>query len=131
MTTVAGRQGSAGARRPARAASAAAVPSFDVERVRRDFPVLQQLVHGKPLAYLDNAATTQKPQAVIDAITAYYSGYNANVHRGVHQLSERATEAYDGAREKVRAFFNAASLREIVFTQRHREHQPGRLDLRA
>ncbi len=118
MTMLAGRQGSAaGARRPAKVAAAAAIPSFDVERVRRDFPVLHQLVHGKPLAYLDNAATTQKPQVVIDAITAYYSGYNANVHRGVHQLSERATEAFDGAREKVRAFFNAASQREVVFTR--------------
>ncbi len=72
---------------------------------------------GNRWSYLDNAATTQKPQAVIDAITGYYSGYNANVHRGVHHLSERATEAYDGAREKVRAFFNAASSREIVFTR--------------
>jgi cysteine desulfurase/selenocysteine lyase len=93
------------------------VATFDVERVRRDFPILHQQVYGKPLAYLDNAATTQKPKVVIDAITEYYTGYNANVHRGVHLLSERATEAYEGAREKVRAFFNAGSTREIVFTR--------------
>ena len=83
----------------------------------RDFPALQQQVHGQPLVYLDNAATTQKPRQVIDAIRHYYEHDNANVHRGVHALSERATEAYEGAREKVRAFLNAASVREIVFTR--------------
>ena len=98
-------------------AAAAAATAFDVERVRRDFPILHQQVYGKPLVYLDNAATTQKPQVVIDAIASYYSGYNANVHRGVHLLSERATEAYEGARRTVRAFFNAASTHEIVFTR--------------
>ncbi|HEX6972938.1 MAG TPA: cysteine desulfurase [Vicinamibacterales bacterium] len=97
--------------------AAATASVFDVERVRRDFPILDQQVHGKPLVYLDNAATTQKPQVVIDAIREYYTGYNANVHRGVHVLSERATEAYEGAREKVRAFFNASSTREIIFTR--------------
>jgi cysteine desulfurase/selenocysteine lyase len=108
-----------GARRSAgpEARPVATAPAFNVERVRRDFPILRQQVYGKPLVYLDNAATTQKPQIVIDAIAGYYSGYNANVHRGVHRLSELATEAYEGAREKVRGFFNAASTREIIFTR--------------
>ena len=92
-------------------------PAFDVAAVRADFPALAQQVHGRPLVYLDNAATTQKPQAVIDALVRYYSCDNANVHRGVHTLSERATEAYEGAREKVRAFLGAPSVREIVFTR--------------
>jgi cysteine desulfurase/selenocysteine lyase len=74
-------------------------------------------VHGKPLVYLDNAATTQKPQAVLDALTRYYTESNANVHRGVHQLSERATEAFEAARERVRRFFNASGPTEIVFTR--------------
>jgi cysteine desulfurase/selenocysteine lyase len=95
---------------------APAVP-FDVAAVRSDFPALAQQVHGRPLVYLDNAATTQKPRQVIDAISRYYERDNANVHRGVHRLSERATEAYEGAREKVRAFLNARSVREIVFTR--------------
>ena len=93
------------------------VSAFDVAAIRAEFPALQQQVHGKPLVYLDNAATTQKPQAVIDALRAYYEHDNANVHRGVHALSERATAAYEGAREKVRAFVNAASVREIIFTR--------------
>jgi len=95
------------------------VPSanIDVQRVRADFPILGRTVHGKPLVYLDNAATSQKPRAVLDAIAAYYSETNANVHRGVHQLSERATAAYEASRERVRAFFNADSTREIVFTR--------------
>jgi|SRR5579862_1794114 len=87
------------------------------DSVRADFPALHQLVHGKPLVYLDNAATTQKPQSVIDAMRRYYEHDNANVHRGVHTLSERATEAYEGGREKVRAFINARSVREVVFTR--------------
>jgi cysteine desulfurase/selenocysteine lyase len=90
---------------------------FDVQRVRTDFPILRRQVHGRPLVYLDNAATTQKPQVVMDALARYYSDQNANVHRGVHRLSEIATEAYDGARTKVRRFFNAASDREIIFTR--------------
>jgi cysteine desulfurase/selenocysteine lyase len=94
-----------------------AVSAFDVTAIRAVFPALHQQVHGKPLVYLDNAATTQKPQAVIDALRAYYEHDNANVHRGVHELSERATAAYEGAREKVRAFVNAASVREIIFTR--------------
>ena len=90
---------------------------LDVEAIRRLFPALQQSVHGKPLVYLDNAATTQKPRAVIDAIVRYYERDNANIHRGVHELSQRATEAHDEARAKVRAFLNARSTREIVFTR--------------
>jgi cysteine desulfurase/selenocysteine lyase len=91
--------------------------ALNVDRVRADFPILKRQIHGKPLVYLDNAATTQKPQAVLDAIASYYTDINANVHRGVHELSERATEAYEGGRERVRVFLNAASVREIVFTR--------------
>ena len=93
------------------------VREFDVQSIRADFPILRRQVHGHPLVYLDNAATTQKPQAVLDALTRYYTDINSNVHRGVHNLSELATEAYDGARTKIRRFFNAASDREIVFTR--------------
>ena len=88
---------------------------WNVERIRKDFPVLTQTVNGKPLVYLDNAATSQKPQAVIDALTTYYARDNANVHRGVHLLSERATEAYESARDRIKRHLNAASRREIVF----------------
>jgi len=95
----------------------APMPGFDAPRWRRDFPILRQQVHGKPLVYLDNAATSQKPQAVIDAVADYYEKLNANVHRGVHQLSELATAAYEGAREKLRGFINAASLKEIIFVR--------------
>lgn len=91
--------------------------AFDVERVRADFPILDQRVHGKPLVYLDNAATTQKPNAVIEALNHYYRFDNANIHRGVHSLSERATLGYEGARAKVREFINAASDKEIVFVR--------------
>jgi cysteine desulfurase / selenocysteine lyase len=90
---------------------------FDVTRVRADFPILTRSVRGKPLVYLDNAATTQKPRVVLDTIASYYSSINANVHRGVHELSERATDAYEQARERVRAFFNARSVHEVVFTR--------------
>ncbi|MDQ3486998.1 MAG: cysteine desulfurase [Acidobacteriota bacterium] len=94
-----------------------ALKAFDVERVRADFPILRRQVHGRPLVYLDNAATTQKPQVVLDALVRYYTDQNANVHRGVHHLSEIATAAYDGARTTVRRFFNAGSDREIIFTR--------------
>jgi cysteine desulfurase/selenocysteine lyase len=94
---------------------------WDVERVRKDFPALHQEVHGKPLVYLDNAATSQKPQAVIDALVAYYTRDNANVHRGVHLLSERATGAYEGARARIQRHLNAASSREIVFVRQATE----------
>ncbi len=91
--------------------------SIDTGRVRRDFPILAQTIHGRPLVYLDNAATTQKPLPVIDAISAFYRGDNANVHRGVHMLSERATARYEEARARVQRFVNAASPREIVFVR--------------
>jgi cysteine desulfurase / selenocysteine lyase len=91
--------------------------AFDVQRVRRDFPVLHQKVHGKPLVYLDNAATTQKPLAVIEAIQNYYLHDNSNIHRGVHTLSERATEHYENVREQARKFLNAASTKEIIFVR--------------
>ena len=90
---------------------------FAVGNLRKDFPILQQAVHGHPLAFLDNAASAQRPSVVIDAIRNYYEHDHANVHRGVHTLSHRATEAYEGAREKLRSFINAASTREIVFTR--------------
>jgi cysteine desulfurase/selenocysteine lyase len=90
---------------------------FDVARLREDFPALHQQVHGRPLVYLDNGATTQKPQAVIDAVSEFYRHDNANVHRGVHRLSERATAAYEAARETVGRFLNAADSREIVFVR--------------
>jgi len=94
----------------------AAAP-FDVHRVRADFPILRQQVHGHPLAYLDNANTTQKPQRVIDALTDYYLADNANIHRATHQLSERATRAYERARVLLQRFINAPDSREIVLTK--------------
>ena len=90
---------------------------FDVARVRAEFPILEQTVNGRPLVYLDNGATSQKPRRVIDAIRRYYETDNANVHRGLHALSERATNDYEGARDTVRAFLNAADRREIVFVR--------------
>jgi cysteine desulfurase/selenocysteine lyase len=101
-----------------RSASVVDVPaSFDVQKLRADFPILGRAVNGKPLVYLDNAATSQKPRAVLDALESYYSTINANVHRGVHELSGRATDAYEAARERIRAFFNARSSHEIVYTR--------------
>jgi cysteine desulfurase/selenocysteine lyase len=91
--------------------------SLDVERVRKDFPILQQEIYGKPLVYLDSAATSQKPRAVIEALDRYYEQDNSNVHRGVHRLSERATQAYEAARGKVQRFVNAAHAHEIVFVR--------------
>ena len=88
---------------------------FDAKRIREDFPILKQQVHGKPLVYLDNAATSQKPQSVIDALTRYYTTENSNVHRGIHYLSERATYDYEGARGKIRKLLNASDDREIVY----------------
>ena len=90
---------------------------IDIQRVRADFPILARTVNGRPLVYLDNAATSQKPRAVLDAITSYYTNINANVHRGVHELSGQATDAYEAARERIRAFFNARSTHEIVYTR--------------
>ncbi|HIK56577.1 MAG TPA: SufS family cysteine desulfurase [Synechococcales cyanobacterium M55_K2018_004] len=86
-------------------------------KVRADFPILHQEIHGKPLIYLDNAATSQKPLAVLNALEDYYRGYNANVHRGVHTLSARATDAYEAARDKVQRFVNAARREEIIYTR--------------
>jgi cysteine desulfurase/selenocysteine lyase len=91
--------------------------SFDVWNIREDFPVLKRQVRGKPLVYLDNAATSQKPQVVIDTLSRYYSEENSNIHRGVHYLSEKATQEYEDARAKVQHFINAAADREIIFTR--------------
>ncbi|WNG14553.1 SufS family cysteine desulfurase [Cystobacter fuscus] len=91
--------------------------TLDMARIRADFPILHQEVRGRPLVYLDSAATTQKPQAVIDALVRYYTHDNANVHRGVHALSERSTQAYEGARERVRRFINARETKEIIFVR--------------
>ena len=90
---------------------------LDTEKIRADFPILKRKVHGKPLAYLDNAATSQKPQQVIDAITEYYAEFNANIHRGIHRLSEEATEMYEDAGRKTASFINAGSSEEIIFTK--------------
>jgi cysteine desulfurase/selenocysteine lyase len=90
---------------------------FDAHFIRRDFPILQERVNGRPLVWLDNAATTQKPNAVIDRVSAFYRHENSNIHRAAHTLAARATDAYEGAREKVRRFLNAASAREIVFVR--------------
>ena len=99
------------------AAVGAASPPFDVSLVRADFPILKQQVRGKPLVYLDNAATTQKPQAVIDAVANFYCSCCSNVHRGLYLLSERATEAYEQARAKVAQFITARDVREIIFVR--------------
>ena len=89
---------------------------FDIEQVRKDFPILDQQVNGAPLVYFDNAATTQKPQMVIDALTKYYSQDNANIHRGLHTLAERATTGYELTRKKLMDFLNAPSTDQIIFT---------------
>lgn len=98
-------------------AHAETAAAFPVDRIRRDFPILSLQVHGRPLVYLDNAATTQKPQVVIDAMNRYYLAENANIHRGIHFLSERATQAYEDVRAKARRFLNAADDREIIFVR--------------
>lgn len=90
---------------------------IDVEKIRKDFPILDQIVNDEPLVYLDNAATTQKPKVVLEAVNRYYQEDNANVHRGVHTLAERATASYEGARETVRRFINASSTKEVLFTR--------------
>src|SRR6202034_3579506 len=91
--------------------------SFEVGEVRRDFPILQERVNGRPLIWFDNAATTQKPQAVIDRLDHFYAHENSNIHRAAHELAARATDAYEAAREKVRRFLNASTTREIVFVR--------------
>lgn len=88
--------------------------SYDINKIREDFPILSRQVYGKPLVYLDNGATTQKPRSVVDAMTEEYYNVNANVHRGVHFLSQQATELHEQARETVRRFINARSASEIV-----------------
>ena len=93
------------------------MPAFDVQKIRQDFPILKEKMDNYPLVYLDNAATSQKPQQVIDAIEYYYAHDNANVHRGVHTLSERATEAYENARLSVKSFINAPAAKECIFTR--------------
>ncbi|MGD2207369.1 MAG: aminotransferase class V-fold PLP-dependent enzyme, partial [Anaerolineae bacterium] len=90
---------------------------LDIKTIRADFPILDRQVHGKPLVYLDNAATSQKPEAVLRAMDDYYRRYNANIHRGVHTLAEEATEAYEQARRKVGRFINASSPREVVLVR--------------
>lgn len=90
--------------------------AFDVEKIRADFPILKREVNGKPLVYLDNAATSQKPQAVIDTLVDYYSNYNANIHRGVHTLSQEATDAYEAARQKIQRHFGIAKAHEVILT---------------
>jgi cysteine desulfurase / selenocysteine lyase len=95
----------------------AALSVFDVARIRQDFPILSQQVHGNPLVYLDNAASSQKPRQVIDAITSFYLSDNSNIHRGVHELSQRATRDYEQARVKVQHFLNAGHAHEIIFTR--------------
>jgi cysteine desulfurase/selenocysteine lyase len=95
----------------------APAPALDVERVRRDFPILQRTINGRPLVYLDSAASAQRPLAVLQAVERYETHCHSNVHRGVHALSQAATEAYEGARERVRRFINASSTREIIFVR--------------
>ena len=90
---------------------------YDVEAVRKDFPILSRTVYGKPLVYLDNGASAQKPQAVIDAMVNCYAHEYANVHRGLHYLSNTATDAYENAREIVRRFLNAGKIEEVIFTK--------------
>ena len=106
---------------PETVTAAAPAPVFDVERIRADFPILCRQIREHPLVYLDNAATTQKPRAVLDAITRYYAHGNANIHRGVYLLSEEATAAYDAARVTVQRFLNARAPREIIFTRNSTE----------
>ena len=113
------------------------VQSLDVEAIRRDFPILKRVVRGKPLVYLDNAATSQKPQSVIDALVDYYQTSNANIHRGIYALSEESTIAYEAARDKVAGFIGAASPESIIFTRNTTEsinlvaHAWGRLNISA
>jgi len=97
--------------------SLAAAPPYDAERVRRDFPILDTMVNGHPLVYLDSAASSQRPLAVLRAVEDYETHSHANVHRGVHALSQAATAAYEGARERVRRFINARTTREIIFVR--------------
>ena len=94
-----------------------AQPKLDAQKLRADFPIFEQLIHGKPLSFLDSAASSQKPRQVLDAMQEFYETSYANVHRGVYELAERATAGYEGARETVGRFLNAPSAREVVFTR--------------
>src|SRR6187551_2549305 len=97
--------------------AAALSVSIDVEKIRKEFPILHQQVNGRDLVYLDNAATSQKPLSVINALVDYYKGYNANIHRGIHTLAEKATKAFEETRHTARRFINASSEQEIIFTR--------------
>src|SRR5256714_6697360 len=99
----------------------AATKKLDAHKLRADFPIFEQTFHGKPLAFLDSAVSSQKPRQVLDAMREFYETSYSNVHRGVYTLSARATEGYEGAREKVRAFVNAGSPPEVIFTRRATE----------
>ena len=90
--------------------------AFDVNKIREDFPILKRKVNGHPLVYLDNAATSQKPRKVIDSIIDYYENYNSNIHRGVHSISQEATDAYEDARKKIQKHFNVQDSKEIILT---------------
>ena len=98
--------------------SAATIPAIDVAKLREEFPILHQKVNGRDLVYFDNAATTQKPKQVIQALVDYYQGYNANIHRGIHTLAEKATRAFEDTREAAAAFVNSKSKEEIIFLSR-------------
>src|SRR3990167_39185 len=92
------------------------IPMLDPNKIRKDFPILERKIwDGKPLVYLDNAATTQKPEIVIDALVEYYENYNANIHRGVHKLAEEATTAYEAVRDKVKKFVSCGDDSEVIF----------------
>src|SRR6201992_878995 len=101
----------------ATASQAVPGPALDVERVRRDFPILDRTVNGRPLVYLDSGASSQRPIAVLRAVEEYETHSHANIHRGVHALSQAATEAFEGARERVRRFINARSTKEVIFVR--------------
>ncbi len=90
--------------------------NLDIQKIRKDFPILDEVINGKQLVYFDNAATTQKPVQVLDALVNYYGHYNANIHRGIHHLAEKATSAFEDSRKAIRAFLNAKSTEEIIFT---------------
>ena len=105
--------------------------NVDIQKIREDFPILSRTVYGKPLVYFDNGATTQKPRLVVDALVDEYYSVNANVHRGVHYLSQQATELHEASRETVREFINAHSTNEVVFyTRNNRKYQPACFQLR-
>ena len=109
-----------------------AAVAYDLAQVRADFPILAQEIYGNPLSFLDSAASAQKPRQVIDAVSGCYETQYANIHRGVYYLSERTTEAFEGARETVRHYLNAAESREVVFVRGgHRGHQSGGVHIRS